>query len=159
MIDQCCGSGMFIPDPDFLPSQNRISDSTRTKKRRWINFLSYLFCSLKILQNWKLFFSEKVQKIFEPVYKEVFLSLTQTIVTNLSEIKYGFGIRDPEKNSSLIPDPGIKKHRRSGSATLQIDYYNWDCLLNYALRKKCKLRLYGNKNKCIPSTGWWPPSS
>ncbi len=30
--DQCCGSGMFIPDPDFLPS--RISDPTRTKKRR-----------------------------------------------------------------------------------------------------------------------------
>jgi hypothetical protein len=29
---QCCGSGMFIPDPDFLLSW--IPDPTRTKKRR-----------------------------------------------------------------------------------------------------------------------------
>jgi hypothetical protein len=39
---------------------------------------------------------------------------------SLSSQKYGFGIRDPEKNSFRIPDPGVKKapDPRSGSATL-----------------------------------------
>ncbi len=32
-IQQCCGSGMFIPDPDFYPS--RISDPTTPPKRGW----------------------------------------------------------------------------------------------------------------------------
>jgi hypothetical protein len=31
-IFQCCGSGMFIPDPDFYPS--RISDPKTAKKER-----------------------------------------------------------------------------------------------------------------------------
>jgi hypothetical protein len=46
---QCCGSGMFIPDPDFYPSRisepgSRIPDQkTATKESIEKNFLSYLF--------------------------------------------------------------------------------------------------------------------
>jgi hypothetical protein len=41
---------------------------------------------------------------------------------SLSSQKYGFGIRDPEKNLFRIPDPGVKKapDPGSGSATLNI---------------------------------------
>ncbi len=52
---QCCGSGMFIPDPDFYPS--RIPDlKTTTTERGGKNLLSYLFLLLQISQNWKLFY-------------------------------------------------------------------------------------------------------
>jgi hypothetical protein len=51
---QCCGSGMFIPDPDFYPS--RIPDpKTATKERSGKIFFSYLyfeatnFAKLKII--------------------------------------------------------------------------------------------------------------
>jgi hypothetical protein len=37
---------------------------------------------------------------------------------SISSQKYEFGIRDPEKNIFLIPDPGVKKAPDPGSATL-----------------------------------------
>jgi hypothetical protein len=41
--NQCCGSGMFIPDPDFYPS--RIPDPKTVTKEREVkkNLLSYFF--------------------------------------------------------------------------------------------------------------------
>jgi hypothetical protein len=37
---------------------------------------------------------------------------------SLSSQKYGFGIRDPEKNLFRIPDPGVKNAPDPGSAAL-----------------------------------------
>jgi hypothetical protein len=47
MIQQCCGSGMFIPDPDIYPS--RIPDpKTATKERGEKKFVVIpFFCSHK----------------------------------------------------------------------------------------------------------------
>jgi len=41
-----------------------------------------------------------------PIYKEYKYFLSQSIVTELSDIGLGSGIR---KNSFRIPDPGVKK--------------------------------------------------
>jgi hypothetical protein len=53
--NQCCGSGMFIPDPDFYPS--RISDpKTATKERGEKKFVVTNFTKLKtilVLKCWK----------------------------------------------------------------------------------------------------------
>jgi|LakMenE01Jun11ns_1017448.scaffolds.fasta_scaffold7811457_1 hypothetical protein len=51
------------------------------------------------------------------------LELYRTKKLSLSSQKYGFGIRDPEKNLFRIPDPGVKKapDPGSGSATLLTD--------------------------------------
>ncbi len=105
MVDQSCGSGMFIPDPHFLPSQ--ILDSTRIKKRRWINFLSYLFVAINFTK-WKIILLWKGTKKFEPVYKQVFLSSKQLLRIFH---KYGFGIRNPEKTHLWYLSQGSKKHR------------------------------------------------
>jgi hypothetical protein len=45
-IKQYCGSGMFIPDPDFYPSRNtdlRTRIQQQYQKRRGTIFLSYHF--------------------------------------------------------------------------------------------------------------------
>jgi hypothetical protein len=44
-VDQCCGSGMFIPDHDFYPF--RIPDPTTALKRRGKTFFDLLFLSFK----------------------------------------------------------------------------------------------------------------
>jgi hypothetical protein len=53
--NQCCGSGMFIPDPDFHPS--RIPDPTTPPKEGEIIFWSYH----KIVDN---FIFEQIKKFF-----------------------------------------------------------------------------------------------
>jgi hypothetical protein len=40
-LQQCCGSGMFIPDPDFYPS--RIPDPTTGTKEKWEFFCPTIF--------------------------------------------------------------------------------------------------------------------
>jgi hypothetical protein len=58
---QCCGSGMFIPDPDFYPSWipdpgSRISDpKTATKERGEKKLVVIPFYVATNLQNCKLF--------------------------------------------------------------------------------------------------------
>jgi hypothetical protein len=98
-VIQSCGSGMFIPDPDFYPS--RISNpgsNTATKKRKGgkICCPTLCVCSLKfyIIEN---YFN------FELAKKRIVILFIQNIVTKLS--KYGFGIRDPGSEKP-IPDPG-----------------------------------------------------
>ena len=56
---QCCGSGMFIPDPDFFPSRisdpgSRILDLTMKRGGKKLYQLSYLFCSFSLFYNSKL---------------------------------------------------------------------------------------------------------
>jgi hypothetical protein len=50
------------------------------------------------------------------IFKELYNFLPKNL--SLSSQKYGFGIRDPEKNLFWIPDPGVKKSPDPGSATL-----------------------------------------
>jgi hypothetical protein len=91
---QCCGSGMFIPDPDFYPS--RISDPgsriQKQQQKRGVNknLCHTFFCSHKFL----------IERF------------TQKLVTKLTKI----WVWDPRSGirKKPIPDPGSKgskKHR------------------------------------------------
>ncbi len=90
---QCCGSGMFIPNPDFYPS--RIPDQKLQQKRGVKkNLLPYLFfvvtnfTKLNIilfLKCWRKKICTNFHRIIE-VFTQKF---------SLSSQKYGFGIRDP----------------------------------------------------------------
>jgi hypothetical protein len=60
---QCCGSGMFIPDPDFYPSR------IKTKERGGKNLLSYLFCSHKYHKIENYFIFELMKKKLGPFTK------------------------------------------------------------------------------------------
>jgi hypothetical protein len=90
-INQCCGSGMFIPDLiyDFFPS--RIPDPGLTRSRIWI--------LIKELKN------------FNPKIDTKFLKNT------IRDLHPGPG---SGFFPSRIPDPGVKKtpHPEFGSATL-----------------------------------------
>ena len=101
-MSQCCGSGMFIPDPDFYPS--RIPDpesKTATKERgekKFVVITFYVatnFTKLQII----LVLKKKIWANFQRII-ELF---TQKIVNKLSKIwvwDLGSEIRDPEKTYS-----------------------------------------------------------
>ncbi len=103
---QCCGSGMFIPDPGswFLPIPDPGSLIQKQEKREgWRKNCCNTF-----------FWSHKFHKIVHgPIFKEL-----QDIVTKLSII----WVWDPGSGKNLfrIPDPGVKKapDPGSGSTTL-----------------------------------------
>ncbi len=70
---QCCGSGMFIPDPDFCPS--RIPDlgsKNSNKRERWKNtvFLHF-FAATNITKSNIILFLNWWRKFFCPIYKEL----------------------------------------------------------------------------------------
>jgi hypothetical protein len=73
---QCGGSGMFIPDPDFYPSQipdlgSRIPDpKTSTKERGEKNLLSYLFWVATNFTNCELFHFINVEERIWPILKK-----------------------------------------------------------------------------------------
>jgi hypothetical protein len=102
---QCCGSGMFIPDPDFYPS--RIPDlgsKNRKKKGRGEkNLLSYLFLYHKFhkIVNYLIFVMLK-KKIWAN-FQRIIELFTPKIVTKLSKI----WVWDPgsEILKKPIPDP------------------------------------------------------
>ncbi len=58
---QCCGSGMFIPDPDFVHpgSRIRIPDSTTSPKEE-----GKIFCGHKYHKIVNNFIFEEIEKIF-----------------------------------------------------------------------------------------------
>ncbi len=115
---QCCGSGMFIPDPDFYPTRVPDLGSKNSSKREgWKkDFCHTFFCSHKfhIIENYFIF--EKLKKKIRAnfIFKRIIELFTQKIVTKLSKIWVwdpGSEIRkkpilDP---GSRIPDPGVKK--------------------------------------------------
>ncbi len=118
---QCCGSGMFIPDPDLHPS--RISDpgyKNSNKREGWKKIWCHTFlCSHKFHKIVHYFSFEVLKKKIWANFQRIIELFAQKIV--ISSQKYGFGIRDPEKNLFRIPDPGVKKapDPGSGSATLE----------------------------------------
>ncbi len=85
-LSQCCGSGMFIPDPDFYPSQ--------------------------ISQNWNYFIFEKLKKKVGPFFKE-YRNRTLPKKLSLSSLKNGFGIWDPGSRKTYFRSriQGSKRHR------------------------------------------------
>ncbi len=73
LLNQCCGSGMFIPDPDFYPS--RISDKgsqiQKQQQKRGVKkfvvisfFVATHFTQLKIILIWKCW-RKKCGQIFK----------------------------------------------------------------------------------------------
>jgi hypothetical protein len=99
-INQCCGSGLFIPDPDFLPIPDpgsRIPAPKTATKERGENNLLYRFCSPKFHKIENYFIFEMLKKKFGPIFKKLW-NFSPTKLS-LSSQKYGFGIRDLEKKT------------------------------------------------------------
>jgi hypothetical protein len=108
--NQCCGSGINIPDPDFYPS--RILDpNTATKERSERNLLSYLFLLPQISQFCKIFYFWNAE---EKKNKELWNFLPKKL--SLSSQKYGFEIRDRDSEKP-IQYPGSE----ALSATLELN--------------------------------------
>jgi hypothetical protein len=102
---QCCGSGMFIPDPDFYPSGIPDPGSkNRNKREGEKNCCHTFFCSHRFHKIVNYFMFETLKKQIWANFQRIIEIFTQKIVTKLS--KYGFGIRDPR--SGIL---GSKRHR------------------------------------------------
>jgi hypothetical protein len=120
-VIQCCGSGMFIPDPDFCPSLipdlwSRIHKNSKRRYEWKINLLFYLFCSHNITKFKIILVLNWWRKKFGRIYKDLHNFLPQKL--SLSSQKYGFEIRDPwpeirdpEKTYSVSEIQGSKRHR------------------------------------------------
>ncbi len=134
-LQQCCGSGMFIPDPGswFLSIPDpgsRIPDpgSKNSNKRQGWKFFFFkpFFVATNFTKLNIILFLICWRKKFGPIFQELLKFLPKKL--SPSPQKYGFGIRDrgseirdPKKNLFRIPDPGVKKapDPGSGSATLR----------------------------------------
>ena len=72
-VNQCCGSGMFIPDPDFYPS--RIPDpktKTKTKERGGKKFVVITFYVATNFTKLQIILVLKCwRKKFWPIFKEL----------------------------------------------------------------------------------------
>ncbi len=146
---QCCGSGMFIPDPGswFLPIPDpgsRIPDlGSRIQKQQWKtgvkkNMLPFLFWShkfhkIELFYVWNV--EEKNLVQFSKNYR-TFYGFTQKIVTKLSKI----WVWDPRsgirKNLFQIPDPGVKKAPDPGSRSATLPLF-------YRIREHCEANIRG----------------
>ncbi len=103
-INQCCGSRMFIPDPDFYPpdpgSRNPDPATKRKVERKKYVFLPF-FLLPHISQNWKFEIFEQMQKKFEQTGKKLYFFLSEKLW--LSSRKYGLRIRDL-RSGNLDPE-------------------------------------------------------
>ncbi len=121
--NQCCGSGMFIPDPGswFLPIPDpgsRISDpGSKNSNRRegWKKIWCHTFtCSHKFHNIVHYFSFEVLKKKIWANSQRIIELFAQKFVIQLSKVKYGFGIRDPRSGirdpRSGIRDPGSGKN-------------------------------------------------
>ncbi len=100
--EQCFGSGMFTPDPDFCLSW--IPD-LKQKRRVEKNCCRTFFCSQKCHKI--LFFWAVKEKNFGQILQRIKKLFTQQNVIKLSKIR----VWDPRFGEHLfrIPDPGVKK--------------------------------------------------
>ncbi len=130
---QCCGSGMFIPDPDFYPS--RIPDPKSATKERGKKICCHTFlCSHKFHKIEYYFSFELLKKIIWAIFQRIIALFTQKIVTKLSKI----WVWDPRSGirKKPIPHPGSRGQKGTGSR-IQIrntDYYSILYYLRWALR-------------------------
>ncbi len=109
---QCCGSGMFIPDPDFYPS--RIPDPKTATKGVKKFFCQTILCSHKKFHKTEYYFIfEMLKKKIWPNFPRIIEVFTQKFVTKPSKIWVwdpGSEIRDPEKTYS-----GSRSQKGTGS--------------------------------------------
>jgi hypothetical protein len=96
---QCCGSGMFIPDPDFYPSRIPYP-KTATKERGEKKIFHTFFCSHKFhkIENYRYLIFEMLKKKLWASFQKIIELFTQKVITKLSKI----WVWDPEKNLSRI---------------------------------------------------------
>ncbi len=113
---QCCGSGMFIPDPGSRIQKQQQKRGVKKNSQNWILF----------------YFWNAEEKEFGQIFKELFKFLPKKC--SLCSLIYGFGIRDPgseirdpEKTYSGSRSQGSKRHwipdPGSGTVTLVINRY------------------------------------
>ncbi len=114
---QCCGSGMFIPDPGswFLPIpdlRSPIPDPKTGRKERGEkkSSVKHFFVATNFPKCKIILFLNCSRKKFEPNFKELWNFLPKKL--SISSQKYEFGIRDPRSGiqeskgtQSRIPDP------------------------------------------------------
>ncbi len=115
---QCCGSGMFIPDPGswFLPIPDPGSKNSNKRQGWKIFFVKPFFVATNFTKMNIILFLMCGRKKFGPIFQELLKFLPKKL--SPSPQKYGFGIRDP---GSEIRDPeitysgsriqGSKRHR------------------------------------------------
>ncbi len=128
---QCCGSGMFIPDPDFYRSQipdpdlgSKNSDKSEGWKKNTF-FVATNFTKFKII------YFLMLKKKFWPILTKIIELFTPKIVT--SSQKYGLGIRDPRSGKNLfrIPDPRVKKALDPGSGSATLLFCGQECIRHF----------------------------
>ncbi len=110
---QCCGSGMFIPDPDFYPS--RISDpgsKNSNKGEGWKKICCHNFlCSHKFHKIANYFsFGLLKKKNFGQFSKNYRTFYSKNCHYALKNMGLGSGIR-----KKSIPDPGSRGQKGTGS--------------------------------------------
>jgi hypothetical protein len=98
---QCCGSGMFIPDPDFCPSRIQKQQQKKGMKKIFFTFCSHKYYKI---ENYFIFKLVKI-KIWTNLQRIIEL-FNQKIVN----IGLGSGIR-----KKPIPDPGSRGQKGTGS--------------------------------------------
>ncbi len=77
---QWCGSGMFIPDPDFYPSQISDPGSNKSNKKRGRG-KNYLICNKHKFHKWKIIlFFNRYRKV-KANWQRIIVLFTQKIVT------------------------------------------------------------------------------
>jgi hypothetical protein len=108
---QCCGSGMFIPDP--LSWFFIHPGSYNRNKRGEGEFCCCLFFGATNFKKTEIYFIwNKYIKRFEPNDNVLHSTVlfTQTIVTKSSFKKYGQAVRDPRSRKNLSRIQGSKRH-------------------------------------------------
>jgi hypothetical protein len=100
---QCCGSGMFIPGPEFYPS--RIPDLKTATKERGEKKLYikpfYVATKFNKIVNFFSFAKEKNLGQFSKNYRTFYQKTCQKALQNM--------VLGSGKNPYRIPDPGVKK--------------------------------------------------
>jgi hypothetical protein len=104
--NQCCGPGIYIPDPG-----SRIPDpKTATKERGEKNVVVITFSLASNVTKLNIILVLKCwRKKFGPIFQELLNFFPKKL--SLSSQKYGLGIRDPEKTYSGSRIQGSKRHR------------------------------------------------
>ncbi len=116
---QCCGSGMFIPDPNFLSILDPGSINSTKREVGKICFLSTIFCSHK--------YRKIVNNLFFNGYGNNM---------SISYQKYGFWIRDPRVKKA--PDPGSATLLNRPSLVFKTDFVP---VYSYATIEGCTVLL------------------
>ena len=116
-VNQCCGSGMFIPDPGswFLPIPDPGSKNKNKNKREgWKKICCHNFlCSHKFHKIANYFSFEVLKKKFLANFQRIIEIFSQKL--SICSQKYGVGIRDPGSEKKSIPDPGSRGQKGTGS--------------------------------------------